>query len=338
MENKPGVNDLFRLVVEVGKSSIRLDYNTPSLWIGSCFTENIGSHLQELRFPAGVNPFGVLYNPESIRQSLMILAEEKEFTAGDLRFGNDLWYSFSHHTSFSDPDRDACLRNISESVEKASALLRKARFLFLTFGTARAYRLKETGQVVSNCHKLPHSMFDHELLSAGDITSSYTALISKLSEINPGINIILTLSPVRHWKDGPTENLVSKSVLMVSIAGLAERFDNVSYFPAYEIVMDELRDYRFYEEDMIHINRAGVDYIRKRFMECFVDPAALPLVKEIKGILQGVGHRPFNPSTENHRRFLRSLLDRIGRFEKVVPAAGLSTEREKILHDLESKS
>lgn len=331
MENKPGSEDPFRLVVDVGESSSLMDYNTPSLWIGSCFTENIGSYIQELRFPAGVNPFGVLYNPESIRQSLMILAEEKEFTAGDLRFGNELWYSFSHHTSFSHTDRDTCLQNINGSVERASMLLRKARFLFLTFGTGRAYRLKETGQIVSNCHKLPHSMFDHELLSAGEITASYTALISKLSEINPGINIVLTLSPVRHWKDGPTGNLVSKSVLMVSIAGLAERFDNVSYFPAYEIVMDELRDYRFYEEDMIHINRAGAGYIRKRFMECFVDPEALPLVKEITAILQGIGHRPFNPSTESHRRFLRSLLDRIDRFEKAVPSADLSAEREEVM-------
>ncbi len=331
MESKPDSNELFRLIVDTGESPFKMDYSTPALWMGSCFTENIGSHLKKLKFPAGVNPFGILYNPESIRQSIEILLEGRLFCGGDLRHGNDLWYSFSHHTSYSGPDKDECLRNINGSILTASARLKDSGFLFLTFGTARVYRFRETGRVVSNCHKLPHKYFDHELLKPDEITGPYETLIKRLHDFNPGLKVVFTISPVRHWKDGPTGNLVSKSTLAVAIASLVERFDNVSYFPAYEIVMDELRDYRFYERDMVHINNTGVDYIRKRFMECFVDPGTLPLVKEITAINQGIAHRPFNPSTAEHRKFLQALLEKIDSFEKAVPSADLSTERNEIM-------
>ncbi len=334
MENKPVSNELFRLIVDAGESHSKIDYSTPSLWMGSCFTENIGSYLKWLKLPAWVNPFGVLYNPESIRRSLGILIEGRLFGTGDLRQGNDLWYSFNHHTSYSNPDRDECLRNINNSIREASARLKDAGFLFLTFGTARVYRFRETGQIVSNCHKLPHRLFDHELLTTDEITGSYEALIKDLHDFNPGLQLVFTISPVRHWKDGPNGNLVSKSTLAVAIASLAERFENVSYFPAYEIVMDELRDYRFYESDMIHINSQGVDYIRKRFIEHFIAKHALPYIKEITSIHQGIRHRPFNPHTESYIVFLRGLLDRIEKFAGAVPEADMKPEKEEIIRRL----
>ena len=327
---------LFRTVVDVPESRHKLDYETPSLWMGSCFTGNIGCRLKQLKFPTEVNPFGVIYNPESIRNSLSFLLEKRLFTEKDLHSGNDLWYSFYHHSTYSHPDRKICLQKINESIEKASRLLKNARFLFITFGTARVYQLKETGEIVSNCHKLPHKMFRHILMDVDKIFSSYKMLIEKLQEFNPELKLVFTLSPVRHWKDGATGNQVSKSTLMLAIAKLTGIFDNVTYFPAYEIVMDELRDYRFYEEDMLHINKQGVDYIWEKFMNSFLAPHTQSLVKDITAIIQGVGHRPFNPATEKHRVFLNRLLERIANIEEAVPVADFSTEKSDILSRLKN--
>ncbi len=327
---------LFRTVVDVPGNRQKLDYETPSLWMGSCFTENIGSRLEQLKFPSDVNPFGVLYNPESIGNSLVILTEKRLFTEKDLQYGNDLWYSFYHHSSYSHPDRDICLQKINDSIDRASGLLKNAAFLFITFGTARVYKLKESGAVVSNNHKLPHDRFTNILLEVDDIVDSYINLINDLREFNPGLNLVFTLSPVRHWKDGATGNQVSKSTLMLAIAKLTETCSNVSYFPAYEIVMDELRDYRFYGEDMLHVSNQGVEYIWKRFMDSFFAPSALPLAKEIAGIKQGIEHRSFNPCTERHRQFLRGLLERIAVVEKSLPSADFSGEKREILNRLEN--
>lgn len=328
--------DLFRLVVDIPEIKYKLDYDTPSLWLGSCFTENIGSRLKQLKFPAGVNPFGVLYNPESIRKSLDILAEKRFFKEIDLLYGNEMWYSYYHHSSFSHPERDVCLRKINDRISLASGLLEEAGFLFITFGTARVYRLKENGEIVSNCHKLPHKLFSHDLLEVDEIVESYIDLIVKLREFNNRLKLVFTLSPVRHWKDGATGNQVSKSSLMLAIAKLTGTFENVFYFPAYEIVMDELRDYRFYGEDMLHINSQGTDYIWNRFVDACIEPSALPLVKEITGIIQGIRHRPFHPATGKHRLFLMGLLDRIAAVENSALHADFSSEKREILDRLEN--
>ncbi len=328
--------DLFRTIVNVPESRRKLDYDTSSLWMGSCFTENIGVRLKDLKFPAEVNPFGVLYNPESIKNSIVILKEKRLFTEEDLLYGNDLWYSFYHHSSFSHPDRDICLQKINNSIERASRLLENAAFLFITFGTARVYKLKESGAVVSNNHKLPQDRFRNELLEVDDIVDSYKILIDGLQKFNPGLHLVFSLSPVRHWKDGATGNQISKSTLMLAIAKLTEVFGNVSYFPAYEIVMDELRDYRYYGDDMIHINNQGVEYIWKRFMDSFFATSALSPAKQISDISQGIRHRPFNPFTEKHRLFLRGLLERITLIEKSLPSVDFSDEKREILSRLEN--
>lgn len=327
---------MFRTVVDIPDSRHKTGYETLSFWMGSCFTENIGSRLKELKFPAVVNPFGVLYNPESIRNSLNILMENRIFTRKDLHYGNDLWYSFYHHSSFSHPDRDICLQRINESTCRSSAYLKEAKLLFITFGTARAYRHTGSGLIVSNNHKLPHNMFSQVLLEVDDIVDSYKALIGDLMKYNPELKLVFTLSPIRHWKDGPTDNQISKATLLLAIAGLAEMFENVNYFPAYEIVMDELRDYRFYAEDMLHINKQGVDYIWKRFMESFVSKDASGVIKKVSSITQGIEHRPFNPHTEKHRLFLYGLLRRIDEVEKSVPGIDFSAERSEIHSRLEN--
>ena len=323
---------LFRTVVEIPDNKEKLSYKTPSLWMGSCFTENIGSRLSNLKFPCMVNPFGVLYNPLSIMNSLLLLAEERLFSESDLYYGNELWYSFYHHSSFSHPEKSVCLSGINEGISSASKLLRDAKFLFITFGTARVYRLKETGFVVSNNHKLPHNNFDHSLLEVDEIVRSYKKLIEQLTSLNPVLSIVFTLSPVRHWKDGATGNQISKSTLMIAISKLVDSFYNVYYYPAYEIVMDELRDYRFYSDDMLHISSRGVDYIWTRFTETFFDQSVFRVVKEITAILRGLEHKPFNPSTDKHRQFLRMLLYRISSVERSLPESDFSDEKRIIRH------
>jgi hypothetical protein len=326
---------LFRTVVEIPESRTKLDYEASSMWIGSCFTENIGSRLKELKFPHELNPFGILYNPASINNSLRILTGGTTFTEKDLRYGNGFWYSFSHHSSYSHPDREACLERINESITRAAGMLEKAKFLFITFGTARVFQLKENGEIVSNCHKIPHSHFDLKLLDAGEIVESYVKLIGQLKDLNPSLEIVFTLSPVRHWKDGAHGNQISKSTLLIAISRLVELFDNVSYFPAYEIIMDELRDYRFYDEDMLHINKQGVDYIWEKFQGAYLSPSTIPLIKEITAIRLGTEHRPFNPAGRQHQIFMLKILERISAVEKLIPSADFSRERKIIEHMLE---
>lgn len=318
---------LFRTPVNVPESKYKLDYETPSLWIGSCFTENIGSRLSRMKFPVAINPFGIIYNPVSVKNSLAILLERRLFTEKDLFFSNGLWNSFFHHTEYSDPNLENCLQNINKEITHAHEFLKKSRFLFITFGTARVYQLKTNGSTVSNCHKLPHSNFNRKLLEVDEIVSLYIDLIDKLTKFNPGIKVVFTISPVRHWKDGAEGNQVSKSSLVLVIYRLREMFGNVLYFPAYEIVMDELRDYRFYDRDMLHVNDQGVDYIWEKFMDAFISPAAFPVIKKIVSINQGIGHRPFKPDAKDYREFLSKLLDKISEVERVIGSADFSKER-----------
>ena len=325
----------FRTIVDVPASRHKTDYQTPALWTGSCFTENIGSRLRELKFPHTVNPFGVLYNPASIKNSLSILIEGREFTPEDLRQANGVWYSFAHHSGFSHPDRETCLERINESAGNAREVLQKAGLLFVTFGTARVFKLKETGRVVSNCHKLPHTYFEHVLLDVDRIVESWTKIIRQLSEFNPALQIVFTLSPVRHWKDGAHGNQVSKSTLMLVISKLREMFSNCFYFPAYEIVMDELRDYRFYDEDMLHVNNQGVNYIWERFSESYISSSAFPVMKEVRAIRQAIEHRPFNPSTVQYHAFLDKTLEKITAVEKLIPLADFSGERSFVASQLD---
>jgi len=304
--------------------------------MGSCFTENIGSRLKELKFPAEVNPFGVLYNPVSIKNSVEILMEGRKFTGSDLNYGNGLWYSFSHHSSFSHADRDTCVKNINVAIDRASRVLEKAAFLFITFGTARVYRLRETSVSVSNCHKLPHDRFSHLLLTVDEIVDSYVPFINKLKSFNRGLRIVFTVSPVRHWKDGANGNQVSKATLILAVSKLVGIFEDAAYFPAYELVMDDLRDYRFYEKDMIHINDQGVDYIWRRFVKSFIGRDQEPLMKEVAGIMQGVKHRPFNPLSEQYLGFLNNLLGQMSKIEKSNRLIDFSDERGQVMSAIEN--
>ncbi len=298
---------MFSTKVNIPVSSCKIGHEDNTLVLGSCFSENIGRKLEENFFSVVVNPFGVLYNPVSIYNSLNFLLDGKRFSEKDLFYDGSLWYSFSHSTLFSDPDMNRCLENINSALDKAEAFLSQPRFLIITFGTAWVFQNRETDSVVSNCHKLPATQFVRYRLSVEEIKLSYIELIEKISARYPEMKIIFTVSPIRHWKDGAHENNVSKSVLLLAIDELQKRFDQVSYFPAYEILMDELRDYRYYADDMLHPSALAASYIWERFSQVYFSDSTLKLNKELGRLVSDMSHRPIHPDSAAYRAFLEDI-------------------------------
>lgn len=304
-----------------------VNHNSKLFFIGSCFTENISLKLTEYKFSTEVNPFGILYNPVSVLNSLNFIIEEKQFNENDLFFDNNLWSSFYYHSRFSDPDKKKSLDKIKRSIKKSHTFLSQSSFLFITFGTSRVYKLKSTGQVVSNCHKLPSAKFTTSFLEPNEIIRDYTKLINQLLSINQEMKIVFTISPVRHWQDGATKNQLSKAKLIQAVHNLVDSSENIYYFPAYEIMMDDLRDYRFYEKDMIHPNEIAIDYIWKKFSESFITENSIELTRQIEGINKAYAHRVINSETPEYKSFQNIILQKIKKILKYYP--GLDFEKEQ---------
>ena len=314
----------------------KIDYSKNILFFGSCFSENIGQKLADLKFNVDMNPFGILYNPESIGNSLKILFEKREFTANDLFQDQGLWNSFFHHSRFSDVDKEVALEKINSRIRSSSEFLKKADFLIITFGTAWIYKYKETGKIVSNCHKIPASEFERYRLDVSEITETYRELLEKIRGINPGIKVIFTVSPIRHWKDGAVENQVSKATLLLAIDRLKNGFGEqiCQYFPAYELMMDELRDYRFYSEDMLHISPVAVDYIFDRFCSAIISKQVLNITKKVVKIRKSIEHRPVNAKSTEYKKFLMSNLEEINHLSSAFPEIDFSPEKTHFEQEL----
>jgi hypothetical protein len=318
----------FRTEVKVQKSSNEVAYNGNVLLIGSCFSDNIGRKLEGAKFPTRMNPLGVLYNPVSVANGLRMLIEKSTFTREDLEWHQGTWHSFYHHSSFSDPDAHKCLENINDSIVNGHSLLKKASHLFITFGTTWVFERKRTGKIVSNCHKLPSKEFNRYSLDLPLICKLYSELIQKLKSFNPHLHIVFTISPIRHWKDGPVENQRSKAKLITAVSELCNDDQELEYFPSYEIMMDDLRDYRFYAEDMLHPNNIAIDYIWTRFKETFMSVETQKLIREIEKLTKASSHRPFNVSSEEHQKFIVQTLKKIELLERKHPL--VSFEKEKL--------
>lgn len=275
--------------------------------IGSCFSDNIGKKLQQAFFQTAVNPFGVLYNPVSVAQSLNILVDKTIFTEKDIFEYNSLWHSFSHSSFYSNSDKNTFLKKINESSEEASCFLSKTNHLIITLGTAWVFELIKTGKVVSNCHKLPANDFNRRRLTVNEVVGVLSQTFEKLYQFNPQLDIILTVSPIRHWKDGAHENNLSKSTLHLAIDELVNKYSYASYFPSYEIQMDELRDYRFYAADMMHPSETAIDYIWQRFSETYFDKETMLLKKELEQLRADLNHRPIHPESAEYHKFMMSV-------------------------------
>lgn len=316
----------FRTKIDIPASKAKIDHTTGILLMGSCFADNIGLRLKDLKFMVEHNPFGVLFNPVSVQIGLEILTERRLFTESDLYSFNGRWISFNHYTMFSDPDQRTCLQRINDSIVSASEFLSDARFLFITFGTAWVYEFRKTGQIVANCHKIPAAEFRRFLLNPGDIVHACDVLLEKLNAFNPDLNIVFTVSPIRHWKDGATGNQLSKSILLVAIHHLVERHRNAQYFPSYEIFMDELRDYRFYDKDMIHPSEAGLDYVWERFTGTFISGESTGIMKEVEEIRKARNHRPVNHDSAGFLEFRKKIRKKIDLLHQKYPGLNLSEE------------
>ena len=307
------------------------------LFMGSCFSDYTGEKLASLKFQVSYNPFGTLFNPASISENIRVLIENKPITADDLYFHNGQYISFNHYTGFSHPYREICLEKINSSIAASSAMLRQARFLFLTFGTAWTYQFNETGKIVANCHKIPAAAFTRYLLSPGEIIHTYDKLLHDIKEFNADLSVIFTLSPVRHWKDGAVNNQKSKSILHYAIDQLAEQNPGVQYFPAYEIFMDELRDYRFYASDMLHPSESGIEYSWKRFMDAYIDAKTLPLMNDIQSLVKAARHRPVNPQDPAHKDFLQSTINSMKRLSSQHSNIDFRAEIEALTRKIQEK-
>jgi hypothetical protein len=317
----------FRTRVEIPESKYRLNHNTKSVFLGSCFADNVGLRLKDYKFPVEHNPFGVLYNPASIRKCLDILLHTRLVTDSDLYYHDNQWLSFDHHSIFSNPDKKECLSNINERIKAASEFLKESSFLFITYGTAWVYRFKETGRVVANCHKIPAGKFERYLLDHREIEDEFLTVYRELKEFNPQIKIVFTVSPIRHWKDGAEMNQVSKSTLLLAIYELRKALPEIEYFPAYEILIDELRDYRFYGSDMLHLSDVAVEYIWNRFVSAYVEEGSRTTISEIARLKKATAHKPFNINSGSYQSFLRTQLEYIKTLENNYPALNFDEEK-----------
>jgi len=271
---------------------------------GSCFTEQIGVKLAAHKFRTIENPNGILFNPVSISNAMLSYIEQKQYQQADLFFQNEQWGSWDHHTRFSALSPDECLNNINTAINEAHHFLKTTNWLLLTLGSAFVYELASK-KIVANCHKVPTDKFSKRLLKTEEIVTTLDTLVYRLKQFNPAINIIFTISPVRHLRDGFVENNRSKAHLINAVHHLVDKFDNLFYFPAYELVIDDLRDYRFFAEDMVHPNYAATNYVWEKFIEACIDTDARQLMKELFAIQAAYTHKPFQPASIAHQQFLQ---------------------------------
>ncbi len=289
-------------IVKIDKPSFQIDYTTKLMLLGSCFVENIGAKLEYFKFQTDINPCGIIYNPFSVAEILDILLTNKRFNESDLLQNDGKWVSLYHHGSFSALQPEDCLQRINSRIENACAHLKKTDVLIITWGTSWVYRFRSTGQIVSNCHKFPASDFERFRMEVEDIVNIYTDLLQRLWHLKPDMKIVFTVSPVRHWKDGAHENQLSKAVLLLAIDGLKKMYPQVVYFPSYEIVMEELRDYRFYGGDMLHLSEQGVEYIWEKFRENYITSETQFRMKKIEKLNKILQHRPFDADSDATRQ------------------------------------
>ncbi len=295
----------FRTEIKIKKQELQIDYASKILLIGSCFSDNIGVKLAYYKFPVLSNPFGVIFNPVSIKKLIIRSLNEDFFTKSDFIFYNDTWQCLDLHSSLSSVDLEKAIEKANNALTHTRAYLLTASHIVLTFGTSWVYRFEKTEKIVANCHKIIQTEFKKELLSSKIIENSILEIIKEVKKVNPAVTFIFTISPVRHLKNGFFENNVSKAHLfqaVYSVVSVEKKFHSF-YFPAYELLLDDLRDYRFYTEDMLHPNNLGINYIWNNFKETWLDKKSFPIIKKVESIQKRLEHKAFNPNSVNFQKF-----------------------------------
>lgn len=304
----------------------RIGYRDKIMLMGSCFTEHIGDALLNLKFDVSQNPHGILFDPLAVTSAITSYIDHQKYASDDLVHFNELWRSWQHHSVYSGMEKQEVLDAINASQDAAHRFLKDARWLVLTLGTSFSYRLVENGKPVANCHRAPHSWFNKHMMTIDETVSAMDNCLHRLLRFNPDLNIILTVSPVRHIRDGIVDNNRSKARLIESVHHLAGKFERIYYFPSYELVIDVLRDYRFYDIDLVHPNYQATAYVIETFMKNYLSEDAAALARELEQILLAKKHKAFQPLTEAHRNFLRTHADKTRELMKAYPFLSLQDE------------
>jgi hypothetical protein len=316
----------FRTIVEIPDDGLRISHKDSCIFIGSCFAENIGNKVKSLKIPTSVNPTGIHYNPASLANTIKLAMDSVTITSSDVFLANGLFNNFHFHSEFSSIEKDFAIEKMNEALSTLRNNLADAKFLFITLGTSFVYRLAITKEIVSNCHKLPETTFERDFLSVQKTVMIWRMTINELKKLNPELKIVFTVSPVRHFRDGASRNQQSKAALILAVKDIVETTENTYYFPAYEIVNDELRDYRFYASDMIHPSEMAIEYIMERFSETFFTDKTKEINKKILKVANAANHRVFNPKTEQHRKFCETMQKQIAEIKNEFPEIDFSFE------------
>ncbi len=322
----------FHFEFDIKKSEHSIQLQDKLLLIGSCFTENIGEKLRRHKFQVQENPHGILFNPVSVVEAISDYLSCKEYTDKDLFFYNEAWHSWKHHSRFSGLSAEECIAKINNSIINAHAYIKEADHLMITLGSAWLYTLTdkaanaELHAVASNNHKAPSDWFQKRLMTASETVSIFEELIQKIQSFNPRLQILFTISPVRHLREGLVENNRSKAVLIQAVHQLVDSFSFVHYFPAYELVIDDLRDYRFYAEDLVHPNYQATQYVWEKLVDACMDEQTKLIMKEIAEINLAFQHKPFNPGSEKHLQFLKNYYFKTKHLKLQYPFLNISSE------------
>jgi hypothetical protein len=314
------------LDIQIPSPENKIEYPHRIFLSGSCFTEHIGNRLAELKFPVLQNPNGILFDPLSVSSSLRSYIDCKEYTTADLFQLNELWQSWHHHSMFSGIEPGSVLKQINQKQKEAHQFLLTTDWLIITLGSSFSYQLREGSLPVANCHRAPAQWFKKHLLETSETTASLEGCIEALLAFNPKLRVIMTVSPVRHIRDGVVENNRSKARLIEAVHQMTNKYNHVFYFPAYELVIDVLRDYRFYDVDLVHPNYAATEFVFEKFSQHYISGSSLEMMEEIRKFITAYRHKPFQPQTSAHKQFLKNNLDKILQFQQKHPQLDLSRE------------
>lgn len=307
----------FRKELTIKPFAQKLSINDKVLLVGSCFSDNLGEKLLKFKFDVRINPHGTLFNPISIAAAMQAWVDKRTYTETDIFFHQELWKSWEHHSQFSDLHKEGMIDRLNNINFQTHAFLKETKTVIVTLGSAWVY--EKDGVVVANCHKVPANQFQKRLLSVTEIKDSLNKMIDSLKQMNPAIQIIFTISPVRHLRDGFIENNRSKAMLIQAVHELVEEKFEVHYFPAYELIIDDLRDYRYYDVDMVHPNYIATDYVWMKFQEACIDDYSLSFFEEINLVNAGMAHKPFQPDSQAHKQFREVNYKRVEKLKAALP-------------------
>lgn len=321
--------------VEKVNYKFQIDYKESILSLGSCFSVNIGEKIKQNGISIEVNPFGNLYNPISIYNIIINIINKKQYTKEDFFYDDNFWNSYNFSSLLSNTNLSLAIETANDKILSLHDYLKKSNYLFITFGTAFVYELKETKEIVSNCHKQSGNLFNYYLLSVEEIVEKWSTVIEKIHEFVPQIQIIFTISPVKYFKDSIINNSISKSTLVLACDKLCRINSTCNYFPAFEIVNEELRDYRFFANDMLHVSETAREYIWEIFQKSVFSKRSIDYMSEIEKINNAMGHKSISPDSQKYKDFCREQIKKIIFVEEKYEVS-LASKKEFFLQKINS--